>query len=374
MTKTSFIFVVNEIFVREPDDGGPEPRYTEESRDWLPPKEKGGFSEQKAGIIYRCKNGQITKANGYGWNPRPIATTADPVPYAGGFVVKDNGDGRFTPLVYYNSASMMFCGNFLKFMAARGDVTARDIVRMEDDWWPLMFDHHANYVSYLRTAGQHKQLAAPGHSEWLKSLLPKAYDYDVDNREGRAIPKSGGLAGDLPLIIGLVAFSCSPGKLDSVLREAKSWRGDRWIKHAFPRDRKSCPRLLAVIGIPRRLIKHLFGKKASRNVEGSSPYTSIPRTKRDRRRKHCRRLRTGRSSGHDDTLRAYRQRGDIQGGDNNNQQTSRSKVPLMLQHYPLWVVVLQLWAKVMSKWVDCRIHMANALGERIYIIGISGLL
>lgn len=241
MPKTSFIFIVNELHVREHDDGGPEPRYTKETQDWLPPQKKSGFWPQKFGTIYRFKDGVITRANGYGWNPVPIVANADDtVPYASGFVVKDNGDGTFKKLDYYNSASMMYCNNFLKFMAARGDVTARDIFEMEDEWLPLMFDHNPNHVSYLRTAGQHKHLAAPGHKDWLKQLLPVAYDYNTDIRRHKPVPKSGGLTGDLPLIIGLVAFSCmTPEELDKVLREQRSWRNGRWHKHDYDRDRKS---------------------------------------------------------------------------------------------------------------------------------------
>lgn len=82
-------------------------------------------------------------------------------------------------------------------------------------------------------------LAAPAAPHWIPIFLPCVYDYrPVLGSTGRPTeqpPRSGGLIGSLPLLIGLAAFSAHPTDLVSTLTQCI--RPNRWISHLYQSGR-----------------------------------------------------------------------------------------------------------------------------------------
>ena len=82
-------------------------------------------------------------------------------------------------------------------------------------------------------------LAAPAPPHWIRLLLPCVYDYqpisDNDGHPTEQPPRSGGLVGKLPLLIGLAAFSAHPAELVSTLTQCI--RPNRWISHSHQSGR-----------------------------------------------------------------------------------------------------------------------------------------
>ena len=104
-----------------------------------------------------------------------------------------------------------------------------------DTWHPLRFDHHARtYASFVTNAGQHNTLRIQREDQaWTRMLLPDIYHTPVRTEDTRY----GGLIGELPIFLALIAFSTSREYLPSVL--PRVFIGGSWIVHPYQQPRKS---------------------------------------------------------------------------------------------------------------------------------------
>ena len=101
-------------------------------------------------------------------------------------------------------------------------------------WQELGFSHGRSPInpnsglSTLEIVGSKPHLIAPGAS-WIKELFPEQYQYHPQHPNESPPPESAGLAGKLTLILAIIAFSCSPEKLEYVLKRSLT-RGE-WNPH-----------------------------------------------------------------------------------------------------------------------------------------------
>ncbi|PVH77892.1 hypothetical protein DL98DRAFT_517042 [Cadophora sp. DSE1049] len=210
----SFLFVVNGITLNEdPRDNGVLPRVDDYGR-WLPPAYAAGFGPQNRGTVFRWSNGDISIATGYRWDD--------------GYGRTPNGD----TLEIYKATTMFWCNPFYHFMVATGDATTRDIADTvpEDTWYAINF-HHEDTLSRLDYVGD--QYLAGKDRSFIAQLGLGAYQQQDEDA-----PKSGGIAGNLAMLIGLVAFSCKRRDLDQVLVGDRAWHGYRWHGHGRSHGRK----------------------------------------------------------------------------------------------------------------------------------------
>jgi hypothetical protein len=224
--QTSFLFIVNGLPTNDDPEveGSVEAQYV--SHRWRPPNVSQGFFAQQPGFVYRWRDGAVTYAEEYVWESRRVGN------YANG-TIRDS-TGTVWP-EYYNAATVFFCNHFDKFIAARGDVGTREIELSPDpeDWWHPLFFHHRDNTSIVDHAGEHDFLAVRT-ATWIDQLLPNTY-----RRHSTHGSNQGGLAGLLPIIISLIAFSCTDrNELHRVLTEDQSWRGHRWHPHSRPHGRE----------------------------------------------------------------------------------------------------------------------------------------
>ncbi|KAK4565845.1 hypothetical protein LTR86_003694 [Recurvomyces mirabilis] len=93
-----------------------------------------------------------------------------------------------------------------------------------DDWSKLSFDHIDRGRSYAGVDKEYQDLAViQEDSHWPDQLLPDTYGAD----ERTDTPRRGGLVGDLPLLIALMAFSLPPNDVTAYLPPciaSPSWR------------------------------------------------------------------------------------------------------------------------------------------------------
>ncbi|KAF2241837.1 hypothetical protein BU26DRAFT_585399, partial [Trematosphaeria pertusa] len=97
-------------------------------------------------------------------------------------------------------------------------------------WHPLRFDHNStDYSSYLTNSGQHPTLLVqrPGQM-WPKMLLPDIYHTNAYSTHHAY----GGLTGDLPIFLALIAFSIKPESLAQILPQM--YTDSRWKTHNVP--------------------------------------------------------------------------------------------------------------------------------------------
>jgi hypothetical protein len=118
------------------------------------------------------------------------------------------------------------------FWILRGDARAPP---PDDDWHKLRFDTYDNRgSSYLTSAGQLSTLhVQPRGENWAALLLPDIYH----SRTPATQECPGGLTGELPIFLALVAFTTNRENLQSVLPHTFS--GGRWGTHSWQAPRRS---------------------------------------------------------------------------------------------------------------------------------------
>jgi len=115
----------------------------------------------------------------------------------------------------------------MKFRTTPGDASARSLYECGEVWHHLRFHHAPGNISIVDHAGEEDYLAGSNaRCPWRKQIIPQAYECQDDNAG-----ESGGLAGNRPILIALVAFSCSRSELHNVLTRDESWKNRNWIRH-----------------------------------------------------------------------------------------------------------------------------------------------
>jgi hypothetical protein len=221
---TSFLFIVTELPTNDDPDtpNSVPPRYV--SQRWHPPITMRGFFDQQPGRVYRWNDGVVSLAEGYEWTSRPIGTP----PYANGTIFAMDPDGETIWPEYFRAATVFYCNHFDKFFTTRGDAGTREIAVSVDagDWWQPLTFFHDHDISYVDHAGDQEYLAVR-NAPWIEQLLPREY-----RRPHHGGPADGGLAGLLPIVIALVAFSCADAhELHRILIRERAWSGHRWRPH-----------------------------------------------------------------------------------------------------------------------------------------------
>jgi hypothetical protein len=177
--------------------------------------------------VYRWFDGRVSRADEYYWDIGQVGNPVD----ADGSIRRI--DFPLYPVTCFRAATVFYCNRFDHFFTARGDATVRNIEDCgpEDGWHPLTF-YHDGRISRADHAGDHQHTKVRS-ADWINQLLPNNYRALSSNTT------SGGLAGLLPLVISLVAFSCSnPGELDEILIRDRAWRDHRWHGHNKETGRK----------------------------------------------------------------------------------------------------------------------------------------
>jgi len=130
--------------------------------------------------------------------------------------------------VYYGSN----CG----FDILRGDATNPP---SDEAWLPLRFDYDINSSSYITNAGAESTLQwIQPYQIWPHMLFPDIYLPSISERAQSYFQTSGGLRGDLPLFLALLAFSTPPDGLAQWI--PAMFQQGRWKTHYnSPKGRRS---------------------------------------------------------------------------------------------------------------------------------------
>jgi hypothetical protein len=109
------------------------------------------------------------------------------------------------PYTHFKTFSLFYTHGF-GFWALNGDGTNPP---QGASWHALRFDHDKHNRSYLTTAGEHAAMQWQRLDQaWAHMLLPTTY-HGVHTQ----IPHHGGLIGELPILLALVAMSMEPANL-----------------------------------------------------------------------------------------------------------------------------------------------------------------
>ncbi|PMD37411.1 hypothetical protein L207DRAFT_432780 [Hyaloscypha variabilis F] len=200
----SFLFLVRSQELNEDTEaGGLAPR-TDPSGFWYPPVYAAGFGAQQTGTLYRWDDGAVTRATD----------------------TLKNSD-----LTLYRAVTMFYCNPFYQFCVTEGDASQRnmpDCPAPQNRWYPLGFeygDNTDNTVSYLEIVAEHNCLAG-NRAGFIHRLGLDSYSNPEDNA-----PLAGGLAGNLAMLVALIAFTCGTQDLETVLIRDRSWHHLSWREH-----------------------------------------------------------------------------------------------------------------------------------------------
>ncbi|TVY34526.1 hypothetical protein LOCC1_G007809 [Lachnellula occidentalis] len=206
----SFLFTVNRIVLNEePSNRGVAPIFNDPGW-WSPPIYQAGFASEFLGTLYRWQNGVVTQATEYQWSQ-------------GAWWGPDGVAGL------YRANTMFYCNPFDQFLAAEGDASDKDMADAPcpSNLWLRLYFRHQSALSRLDLGGSEPYLAG---KTWSINQLGLNFWYNPNKRA----PLSSGLAGNLALLIALVAFSCRYNRLDTILQT--SWRDHAWQPHHYSHD------------------------------------------------------------------------------------------------------------------------------------------
>ncbi|KAK4174100.1 hypothetical protein QBC36DRAFT_348199 [Triangularia setosa] len=250
-TGTSFLFVVNELNPNYEPQVGSDLQGGEMLRDqWfnpMPPEHANEYLDEWPGLVFRYRQeqhgGVVTLENEYQWY-RPGRGHE-------GHIVRVDAAGTITgrPMVY-SQASIFSCGSHLPVIVGPGDASLGNsrILRQALDsdtvfYWsllPICRWNDISNVSYVTTEGRGGPSVVGKNPSWIPSLVPQIYS----NPNANLV--SGGLSGDLSVLIGLMAFHSRKGRASEVFSSQK-WHHNRWVgsQHApthVPRTQEDNPR------------------------------------------------------------------------------------------------------------------------------------
>ncbi|KAM0258682.1 hypothetical protein ACHAQJ_003690 [Trichoderma viride] len=240
----SFLFVVNKLRVRlDPDLLNGDPWFNR-----VPPTQPSGFNGEIPSFVMRYHNGQVTVADDYRWWRGDFDGTAWPA----GNVCLFGADGEpvYTDedqpvcAIKYKELAVFSCNPLLPIVVDNGDPLSTNVAL---DRSPLLFFHPPSQQGVSQAVHPDSPMGpgpapckyvAGASPSWIPSLVPKTYRNPYNN----AAP-SVGLAGELPIVLGLMAFS-EPGDEEdeqSVTRtflgdhaSHGKWSGERWHHNAAP--------------------------------------------------------------------------------------------------------------------------------------------
>ncbi|KFA79863.1 hypothetical protein S40288_03748, partial [Stachybotrys chartarum IBT 40288] len=238
----SFLFVVNELVVDY--ERGSVPPTMDQWNNVLPPETPSGYSFEIVSSVMRYQGGAVTAAQGYGFYRQQA----------------EDGQTRNEGTVWKNCSETAVCATAYKCWSIFScNPLLPIVISMEDplvynsSWHALQFFHPvagsplrgisqaAIDDSSMGFGGGLKKFVAGTNPSWIPALVPKTYS---NLYTGSYSLRSNGLAGDLPIVIGLMAFSEPRNPDNSTNRVSEiflgsaahrgRWRNGKWTHSSAP--------------------------------------------------------------------------------------------------------------------------------------------
>ncbi|KAI1813775.1 hypothetical protein GGS20DRAFT_462457 [Poronia punctata] len=211
----SFLFVVNELEMAEVtptvDQWGTE----------IPPDMPSHYLGEYPGAVFRYTDGRIDPAPEYVWertggyqNPHYGQKYPGRIVHISGIATRD-----------YSTYTVFNCWRPLPCLYVETDPMSNLIGALGDGArWNLMGFHvpDGSGVTRIAPAGGGSEVVGGRHPTWMPSLVPAMFE----NTDG-SLPRSVGLTGPLPVIIGRMALAYPRGRTNEPFATGM-WHRRRW--------------------------------------------------------------------------------------------------------------------------------------------------
>ncbi|CAF3651745.1 unnamed protein product [Fusarium graminearum] len=227
-----FLFITNKLIINEPD--------RDLYRHLIPPRLPSQYSGEIPSKVMRYRNGDITEAPDFYW-----LRDTNSGPH--GQLLRLDGQGGHvldqSNMIYtgdeYKTFGVVACNPLLPIMVAEHDPLVSS-----GHWDLLRIFHPTNRPGLSQVATDNSRMGAGGgpvpyvagsSPSWMPGLVPRTYR---SPRSGA--PRSAGLGGELPIILGLMALNAprEPGNTsvhNVFLGHNRIWRHGQWISTDAPR-------------------------------------------------------------------------------------------------------------------------------------------
>ncbi|KAF4970856.1 hypothetical protein FSARC_2222 [Fusarium sarcochroum] len=235
-TGPGFLFIVNKLIIREPE--------RDIYHHYIPPLSPEKYHGEVPSKVMRYRNGEVSEATDFYW-----LREIDMLPAPQGQLLRLDGYGNYLvdqagqsypPAQEYKTFGVAACNPLLPIMVIDQD----PLVSRTSGWELLRIFHPPNLPGLSQVVTIHSPMGiggapvlhAAGRSpSWMPSLLPETY-----RMPRRSAPRSSGLGGELPIILGLMALSAphdtNNTSINGVfLGHERTWRRGVWNSTDAPR-------------------------------------------------------------------------------------------------------------------------------------------
>ncbi|KAF4998229.1 hypothetical protein FGRMN_3278 [Fusarium graminum] len=199
-----FLFITNKLLIEKPD--------WDIYRHLIPPGHPNQYRGEIPSKVMRYCNGEVTEATDFYWY-----RNTDTLPASQGQLLRIDDQRNYVmdhnSQCYYAEEYKTFgvaaCNPLLPIM-----VTDQDPLVSEAFWELLRIFHPPRLPGLSQVVTLHSDMGVGGapvlyiagrSPTWMPSLLPATYKSPRSNS-----PRSSGLGGELPIVLGLMAFSDLP--------------------------------------------------------------------------------------------------------------------------------------------------------------------
>jgi hypothetical protein len=221
-TNISFLFCVNEFDI----DFETAP-LTDQWLNYMPPTDPIYYRGEYPGTVFRYRAGTIAPAPNYVWSRSNMGEE-------GRISYVDPTTGFITiALGPYKTETIFSCSAHLPIITLQSDASLGSSLpsgaqyeNSEDDIykWTMLHFASSEGISLANSRRQGCTCIAGKNASWIPSLVPRVFE----NTYRHETQRSRGLGGDLPVVIGLMAFHASRTGNASAVFERGWWQRGQW--------------------------------------------------------------------------------------------------------------------------------------------------
>ena len=153
------------------------------------------------------------------------------------------GSGKICLLAEYKTQSVFSCSAHLPLIVLQGDASLGSVMRRRcacderhgDRYsWNLLHFDRRDGRSIATSNCQGQPYVGGRNPSWVPALVPAVFASSLPaGEDGADEPPSRGLAGELPIVIALMAFHSTPGHASDVFADGL-WDRNRWLGPTTP--------------------------------------------------------------------------------------------------------------------------------------------